>query len=473
MNKKVTLVVFGLLLVAFFYTNNVKNVSAQAPCGNIIETFGDDENVEPIADCDNPFGILLPNPDLVVTFGSVELVDGGSYQLIGETALIEFPNAEGNALFASMYRHAGEDYYSEGLSGAYTFTATGTYTIVVDEMDLMFSSVFKRLISKFIPTAHAAAGDRTSITFTITEEVVEPEIDPLILQYAPVLYMHEDEDYFPMNVDSFVSDSALWDDRGVLTDTQVQTAEDLTFTEFETLIDGGEDTEDYYLAYSDPNNSKSIDLVAAKQKYDLARSSGEATTTVYVHRMTDDYTDDGGVKHSFIVLQYWYFYAMNNWAELGGRNNHEGDWESVFIFLDADTEDPMYVAYSSHLNDGDPTDGIFQYDSVRRSWNGDDLVFDEDNVVSFVSLGSHANYSSNNNGIHKVDLSFSDATSEIGTILSEGNLNFREIISSISPSWMQYISKWGADTTQAGFDGPQGPAYTAPTFGEETSYENN
>ena len=39
---------------------------------------------------------------------------------------------------------------------------------------------------------------------------------------------------------------------------------------------------------------------------------------------------DGG----YVVLQYWYFYPMNDWrSTFGGVNDHEADWEQVTIFL--------------------------------------------------------------------------------------------------------------------------------------------
>ena len=94
-----------------------------------------------------------------------------------------------------------------------------------------------------------------------------------------------------------------------------------------------------------------IDLTSAFEKYTAMVESEAATSTVYGYRMDECYTDDFEKEHCFIVLQYWYFYAMNNWGEQGGFNNHEGDWESVFVFLDKLTELPQYVAYSAHHND--------------------------------------------------------------------------------------------------------------------------
>ena len=47
----------------------------------------------------------------------------------------------------------------------------------------------------------------------------EPQvIDPLLLKYEPILYLHPDENYKPMNTDAFVEHSSLWDDNGIMDD---------------------------------------------------------------------------------------------------------------------------------------------------------------------------------------------------------------------------------------------------------------
>jgi hypothetical protein len=287
----------------------------------------------------------------------------------------------------------------------------------------------------------------------ITPPNTEEEIDPLLLQYAPVLYMHPDEDYLPMNVEAFVEESALWNQSGI--DKQLKTAEQLTFREFESIANN-DDTSDYYLSFSDPDEAKSIDLTAAKTKYDALIANKSATTTVYAYKMEDSFVDDQGTQHEFTVLQYWYFYAMNNWKEYGGRNNHEGDWESVFIFLDKKTKEPVYIAYSAHHNDGDDSDDLMQYGSVRRSWNDDDIVFDNGRIVSFSSLGSHANYSNHNNGSHDV-FGVDDLVSNVGQKINNKNIID---LSSLNDNWLtDYLGKWGADQVLPGSDGPQGPNF--------------
>ena len=301
------------------------------------------------------------------------------------------------------------------------------------------------------PTVYAENG---SVVFE--EETIIP-IDPLLLQYAPILYMHEDEDYFPMNVESFVEDSALWSQDGI-GDTLLQSEENLTFEEFESVVQN-DDTSNYYLAYSDPANGGTINLAEAKAKYNRATSSGEATTTVYVYKMLDGYTDEQGNDHEFIVLQYWYFYAMNNWLEQGGRNNHEGDWESVFIFLDAETEEAMHVAYSAHHNDGDSSDDILQVESVRREWEDNEVLKNGDMVKSFVSLGSHAMYPSVGtvNVLGKNDISSVD-----GQKLEINNSSEVHSVSTTGPVWMNYGGKWGTDKVDIldSQSGPLGPNYT-------------
>ena len=176
--------------------------------------------------------------------------------------------------------------------------------------------------------------------------------------------------------------------------------------------------------------------------------------------MNDDFEDDFGVEHEFIVLQYWFFYAMNNWGEKGGRNDHEGDWESVFIFLDSNSKEPEYVAYSAHKNDGNAEPlNVFQYDSVRREWNSNEVIKDNGQVISLVALGSHANYPNNgDNGLHDVrgvddKTSDSDTDRHIYTVAKLSEIN------ETNPVWTQYKGLWGTETSAFGGDGPQGPNY--------------
>lgn len=91
---------------------------------------------------------------------------------------------------------------------------------------------------------------------------------------------------------------------------------------------------------------------------------------------------DGG----YVILHYIFFYAMNDWRSgFYGVNDHEGDWEQLFIYLSDEGDDgpvPSWVACASHDLSGD---------DLRRRWNDPDLQkWDEDHVVFFAAAGSHS-----------------------------------------------------------------------------------
>lgn len=74
----------------------------------------------------------------------------------------------------------------------------------------------------------------------------------------------------------------------------------------------------------------------------------------------------------WVVCQYWFFYAFNNWRSgFSGVNEHEGDWEQVTVFLDGSgaVEDDglppaRWVVFSAHDETGD---------DLRRRWDDPDL----------------------------------------------------------------------------------------------------
>lgn len=94
-------------------------------------------------------------------------------------------------------------------------------------------------------------------------------------------------------------------------------------------------------------------------------------------------TRDGG----YIILQYLYFYVMNDWrSSFYGANDHEADWEQVFVYLeDRGAEDPIpaWVGFASHGYSGD---------DLRRRWDDPYLSKDGLHPVVYVAAGSHAAY---------------------------------------------------------------------------------
>lgn len=90
----------------------------------------------------------------------------------------------------------------------------------------------------------------------------------------------------------------------------------------------------------------------------------------------------------YIILHYCYFYVMNDWrSSFNGVNEHEADWEQVFVYLaDDGTADPkpLWVSYASHDYSGA---------NLRRRWDDPELhIWHETHPVVYAGAGSHASY---------------------------------------------------------------------------------
>jgi hypothetical protein len=90
---------------------------------------------------------------------------------------------------------------------------------------------------------------------------------------------------------------------------------------------------------------------------------------------------DGG----YIILHYIFFYFMNDYrSTFDGINDHESDWEQVFVYLSDDENPvPLWVAFSSH---------DFTGDNLRRRWDDPELQKIESHPISHAGGGSHSNY---------------------------------------------------------------------------------
>ena len=98
----------------------------------------------------------------------------------------------------------------------------------------------------------------------------------------------------------------------------------------------------------------------------------------YYYRTTRD--------KQYFCLQYWFFYAYNDWAtSFGGMNDHEGDWEGMYCFFELDAagkpqEPPTYVTYVGH------------HSRQTKPWGHHDMTLVGNHPVGYVAAGSHATY---------------------------------------------------------------------------------
>ena len=113
---------------------------------------------------------------------------------------------------------------------------------------------------------------------------------------------------------------------------------------------------------------------AAEQDY---RAHVDPDGCPYYGRVTRD--------RGFVVLQYWFLYAMNDWrSTFAGVNDHEADWEQVTLFLPDPPESssrPSWLTFSAHDETGD---------DLRRRSDDPDLQWRDTHPVVFVGAGSHS-----------------------------------------------------------------------------------
>jgi len=97
----------------------------------------------------------------------------------------------------------------------------------------------------------------------------------------------------------------------------------------------------------------------------------------------------------YLVLQYWFFYAYNDWGTAhDGWNDHEGDWEGIMIYL-RDEDTPAYVAYSKHFRFPSVSfpAPIFFFGPDQAGWGDEKLDKRyQCHPVVYVACGSHASY---------------------------------------------------------------------------------
>jgi len=116
---------------------------------------------------------------------------------------------------------------------------------------------------------------------------------------------------------------------------------------------------------------------AAKLKFDAMRSRDGRVA--YHGRVVR--------KAGWVVLQYLFFYPMNDWrSSFEGANDHEADWEQAFVILeelsDGDVE-PVWFAAAAHDEQGS---------DLRRRWDDPRLEREGEHPVVYPGAGSHATY---------------------------------------------------------------------------------
>ena len=266
---------------------------------------------------------------------------------------------------------------------------------------------------------NASGADRTTSSSALGSDTTQKEADlSLLREYEPVVQYTSGELFFPTAVGPYVAHCSLWTgQRGGKLNLLVP-ARQLTL---ERLSREGVIHQDrpLFLRFVEKPLGRKEYLRWRRIPRARLSTSGRFTTTGVFGRLIDaalraslllrgkvpsglaaaaetTYREQleaaqfpyyGRVvrEGGYICLQYWFFYAMNDWrSTFGGINDHEADWEMVTIYL-AERRDgpprPAWVAFSSH---------DYQGDDLRRRWDDPELRRAEDRPVVFAGAGSHS-----------------------------------------------------------------------------------
>jgi hypothetical protein len=106
-------------------------------------------------------------------------------------------------------------------------------------------------------------------------------------------------------------------------------------------------------------------------------------------------------QDGWTALQYWFFYPFNNWRSgFFGVNDHEADWEMIYIYLSPDAggdASPQWAAYASH---------DFFGDDLRRRWDDPELEKVGEHPVIYAGAGSHSSYYERGEYLAELELPF-------------------------------------------------------------------
>jgi hypothetical protein len=265
--------------------------------------------------------------------------------------------------------------------------------------------------------------DERSVSMPATASTAE-----LVRRFEPICRFTKGEQFFPMDVESYVRECSLWEHspkgeetllirQGDLTIEELvkprlapfRTVHFLRFIETLSLTDAAKALASQSRLRYRLHNSFSAGLGRLARGGFLPRladaifslsflmrgkvsAATAAAAELAYHRMMRNqkrrvYYARLVRQNGWVVLQYWFFYCYNSWRSgFHGVNDHESDWETVSIYLyeKGDQLHPEWVSYASH---------DFKGDDLRRRWDDtQELDIEDGHPVVYVGAGSHAAY---------------------------------------------------------------------------------
>jgi len=291
-------------------------------------------------------------------------------------------------------------------------------------------------------TATDNAGNSGTDTLLVTYSASSEE-ESLLEKYAPVLYMHPDERFYPINAEVMLANSNLYKKE----DDAYTSVYDSALTSLDYLMNNYDDSTYYLKLKDDWDEGKDEDF-------------WKSSPTIYGRQF-----DNGG----YTVLQYWFFYIYNDWDDI-----HEGDWEMIQIILKENDEtkmiEPKMITYSIHLG------------GKTFLWNDSRVRKVKNHPLVYVTLGGHGSWNKAGDNVwfqgYGACLECTDETSSIGDVLVPSTISvtsdeykkyqLEDLSKVLTDHWIYWQGHWGDINVKEGIQklklpmtvtGPSSPPY--------------
>ena len=240
------------------------------------------------------------------------------------------------------------------------------------------------------------------LTVEIVSELSEVTKQTLANDYSPVLYFHEDENYYPYPVEAITEHSDLYQDGAGKVNGFDGTPNDL-------VIPNGDQ---FYLDFAKDgvNTGK-----AGALDYYQNNIENEYDCTIYSNVFT--------AFNEIIVIQYWFVYVFNP-----GQADHESDIEMIQVILDSGSN-PIETGYSNH------------YTGSTNTWSNTPKESGTDHVKVFIAKGSHGSfYTEDKSNIWGDDRG--DYGEQHTYRYNEGLKQYKINLLDAEP-WLRFNGRWG------------------------------
>jgi len=278
-----------------------------------------------------------------------------------------------------------------------------------------------------------------------------------IRKLAPIVKIHPDEKYYPMDPMEFIRAARFRNhrfgakDRGynkskkkwVKTNSKDAAYYDVpvSYVSDFGLWRNGENRRP-----RDPNNGNHWNVFLQPKGRPKGTSDPNGSVPVfYTTRFVDTAKFDSKKRKQFGIklekyhkVQYWWFNGYNDGPVAGGLDRHQGDWEHITIKLK--NEQPVRLYYAAH---GEPT----ELKPTEVEWS-------DTHPIVYSALGSHASYP-RAGSFKLVVQSLKDRTKKGGRVWETTD----QLASVRAQPWRDYAGAWGEIGEYVHTTGPLGPWY--------------